>query len=121
MNRTRFFILAALVAVTALVVAGCKDNDRIKISSILERPDKYLDRNVIVAGEVTKTYAVDLFIAEAGAYQVDDGTGKIWVITRTGVPREGTKVGLKGSVGSGIKIGRELFGAVIREEERRMK
>jgi hypothetical protein len=52
---------------------------------------------------------------------VDDGSGKIWVITKTGVPREGTKVGLKGTVSSGVKLGRERFGAVIREQERRAK
>lgn len=121
MNRTRFVILAAMLIAAALVLAGCKDNDRIKISSILERPDKYMDRNVTVAGEVTRTYALNLFIAEAGAYQIDDGTGKIWVITRTGVPREGAQVGLKGHVGSGVRIGSEMFGAVIREDERRIR
>ena len=72
-----------------------------------------------MAGEVTKTYAVNLVIAEAGAYQVDDGTGKIWVITRNGVPREGAKVGLKGRVESGIRLGQEMIGAIIREEDRR--
>lgn len=121
MKRTAVLVLVGVIAMVALFVAGCKDNDRTMISSILERPDKYVDRNVYIGGEVTRTYSVDLVIAEAGAYQLDDGSGKIWVITRTGVPREGAKVGLKGRVDSGIKIGREVFGAVVREEERRTK
>jgi hypothetical protein len=121
MKRTVVLILISLIAAGALFIAGCKNNDRTMISSILERPDKYMDRNVYIGGEVMRTYSVNLVIAEAGAYQIDDGSGKIWVITRTGVPREGAKVGLKGRVDTGIKIGREVFGAVVREEERRTK
>jgi hypothetical protein len=120
MKRNHIIILAVLGALGAVILSGCK-SDRLMISSILQNPDKYMDKNVLVAGEVTKTYSVDLLISEAGAYQVDDGSGKIWVITKTGVPREGTKVGLKGTVSSGVKLGRERFGAVIREQERRAK
>ncbi|MBI2842604.1 MAG: hypothetical protein HYX78_04315 [Armatimonadetes bacterium] len=120
MTRSLIIGLVVLLIVSAIILSGCKD-DRTMISRILERPDRYLDRNVVVAGEVTRTYGVDLIITELGAYQVDDGSGKIWVLTRTGVPREGSVVGLKGRVESGIKVGRELVGAVIREERRRMR
>ncbi|HOK54250.1 MAG TPA: hypothetical protein PLZ21_02430 [Armatimonadota bacterium] len=121
MRRASILLLLAITALAVVLTAGCKDDDRTKISKILEQPDKYVDRDVIIAGEVIKTYGVDLFIAEAGAYQVDDGTGKIWVISKNGVPREGVKVGLKGRVSSGLRLGREVFGAVIREEERKTK
>lgn len=100
-------------------MAGCKDTKRTSISSILQRPETYIDRPVILAGEVTKVYAVNLLIAEAGAYQIDDGTGKIWVITRTGVPKVGSKVGLKGRVSNGARLGKEVVGAVIKEGEHR--
>ncbi len=121
MKRKALLSLAALLIIGAVFIAGCKNSDQTMVSSILERPDKYTDKTVLVGGEVTRTYSVNLLIAEAGAYQIDDGSGKIWVITNNGVPREGTKVGLKGRVGSGVKVGREIFGAVIREEERRTK
>jgi hypothetical protein len=120
MKRTHLTILAAMLLVAAIVLAGCNDN-RTKISSILERTDSYMNREVLVGGKVTKTYAVNLFIAEAGAYQVDDGTGKIWVITKNGVPQEGQTVGLKGTVSSGVKLGRESFGAVLREIDRQTR
>lgn len=121
MKRIAFVILMIIAVLGMAMLSGCKDNDRVKISSILNQPDKYLDREVKVAGEVTKRYEVDLFIAEAGAYQIDDGTGKIWIITKTGVPKEGVKVGLKGTVSSGLKFGKEIFGAVIKESERRTR
>lgn len=119
-HRKTLIATAILVALSALFVSGCKQN-RTMISSILSNPGKYSDRDVIVAGEVTKTYGVNLFISEAGAYQIDDGSGNIWVITKNGLPREGAKVGLKGTVGNGIRLGRESFGTIIREHERKTK
>jgi cytochrome c-type biogenesis protein CcmE len=119
MRRALYLALALLTVAVALTLVGCNSNTR--ISSILQSTDRYLDKDVTIAGEVTKSYSVDLFIAEAGAYQVDDGSGKIWVISKNGVPREGQKVGLKGKVGSGLKVRGETLGAVIREIDRRIK
>ena len=107
------------MALSVLAVAGC--TNRTKISSIFERPDHYFGRDVAVAGRVTETHALNLIIAEAGVYQLDDGSGKIWVITKTGVPEKGDEVGLKGKVDGGVKLFGEKFGAVIREQERRWR
>lgn len=120
MKRVHWIALALLMLISVFSVTGCKDK-RTMISKILERPDKYVGHEVKIAGEVTKTYSVNLILAEAGAYQIDDGSGKIWVVTRTGVPREGAKVGLRGDVSSGLKIAGQLFGAVIQEQERRYR
>lgn len=119
MRRKRLTILAAMLVVGVVVLAGC--NNRTKISSILDRPDRYMNKEVLVGGEVTKTYAVNLIIAEPGAYQLDDGTGKIWVTTNSGVPEEGRSVGVKGKVSSGLRIAGQTFGAVIRETERQTR
>ncbi len=118
MKRTHLLLLAGLLLVAALLVAGCKDS-RTRISAILGHPDEYADRDVIVGGTVTRTYAADLVITEAGAYQVDDGTGKIWVLTKNGVPERGQRVALKGTVARGLKVAGETFGAVLREIDRR--
>jgi len=118
MKRICIIIAMTTAAIMlAIILSGCQNTTR--ISSILNNPDRYQDRTVSIAGEVTKTYAVDLVIAEAGAYQVDDGTGKIWVITRNGVPRDGSKVGVKGRIESGIKLAGESLLVVLREEKRR--
>lgn len=117
MKRINIGIMLALAAIAILAFAGCKE-DRTRISSIIQSPEKYMSKEVAVAGNVTQSYAVNLLITEMGAYQVDDGSGKIWVITRAGVPAEGAQVGLKGTVSSGVKLGREVFGAVIKEQDR---
>jgi hypothetical protein len=112
-------LLATISLIGTVLVGGC--GNRVMISSILQNPNKYMDREVNVAGDVTKTYGINLIIAQAGAYQVDDGSGKIWIITKTGVPREGARVGLKGTVQGGVTLGRDTYGAVIQEIERRTK
>lgn len=119
MKRTHLTILAVMLIVATVVLAGC--SNRTKISSILDSPDRYMNREVLIGGTITKTYAVNLIIAEPGAYQVDDGTGKIWVTTQNGVPQEGRTVGVKGTVTSGLKVGGQTFGTVLRETERQTK
>lgn len=120
MKRVSLVILAVLFAASVFAVVGCK-GDRIMISKILERPDHYKGRDVAVAGRVTETHVVNLFIAEAGAYQLDDGSGKIWVLTKTGVPERGDEIAVKGRVDGGVKLFGESFGSIIREDERRRR
>lgn len=120
MKRTQLGIILVLALAAAMATSGCKDN-RTRVSAILSAPEKFVDREVLLGGEVAQSYAMNLLIAEAGAYQVDDGTGKIWVITRNGVPASGSQVGVKGRVTGGLKLGREVFGTVITELDRRVK
>jgi hypothetical protein len=120
MKLARLIAVAAVLLSAALFVSGCKDG-RTRISAILQHPDEFMDREVLIGGTVTKTYAADLVITEAGAYQVDDGTGKIWVIATNGVPRKGQTVALKGTVAGGLKIGGESLGAILRETDRRTR
>lgn len=110
----------SLIALFVLVILiGC--SNRTKISDILGNTNKFMNHDVLVGGKIVNTYAVNLIIAEAGVYQIDDGTGKIWVITKNGVPEQGRTVDLKGTVSSGMRIGGESFGAVLREIERKTK
>ena len=120
MKRATLIIFAAALMLAAAFIVGCKDNTT-RISKILDNPDRYLHQDVEIAGVVTKTYGIDIIIVEAGAYQVDDGSGKIWVTTKTGTPREGAKVWVKGSVSKGVKLMGDTFGAIVREKERKSK
>lgn len=120
MKRVSLIVFAATLMLAALCIVGCQNNTT-RISRILENPDRYVDRDVQIAGVVTKSYGIDIIIAEAGAYQVDDGSGKIWVRTRNGAPREDAKVWVKGSVSRGVKLKGDTFGAIIREKERRTR
>jgi hypothetical protein len=63
------------------------------ISDLLDEPQKYEGRTVRVGGTVTKSAG----LLGTGAYEIDDGTGKIYVIVKgQGVPREGAKTKTRG-------------------------
>ena len=65
----------------------------IRIRDLLDQPQKYEGKTVRVAGTVTQSAGV----LGTGAYEIDDGTGKIYVIARgQGVPREGASTKAQG-------------------------
>jgi len=82
----------------ALVMIGCEQKS---INEIRANPSKYANKEVSVAGNVTRSYSV----LGRGAYEVDDGTGKLWIVSEKGVPREGARVVVKGTIRDGYNLG----------------
>ena len=56
-----------------------------------------------------------------GVYQVDDGTGKIFVVSGRGIPGKGTRVQVKGNVTEGVNIMGKSFGTTIQEHGHKVK
>ena len=111
----RSLVLAALLA-AAFLLAGCPS--RTTINKINADPQRYFDKEVGVAGTVTDSYGVPFV---GGAYEIDDGTGKIWVLTERGAPSKGSQVGVKGRVVNGpVYRGRNL-GTALRESDRKVR
>ena len=86
----RYAILLGFV-LWAFAMSGCEQKT---INQIKAEPSKYANRDVAVAGQVTRSFSV----LGRGAYEIDDGTGKLWVVSEKGVPREGSKVVVKGKI-----------------------
>ena len=93
-NWWSFLVLAGIV----LFMPGCEQKT---IKHILADPQRYANHEVAVAGKVVRSYS----LLNHGAYEVDDGTGTLWVIAKTGVPHEGARVGVKGTVRVGFNLG----------------
>jgi hypothetical protein len=91
-------LLAMVLASAMLVLVGCEYKT---INQIMAEPQRYANRNVGITGNVVRSFSV----LGAGAYQVDDGTGKIWVVAKNNVPREGARVGVKGKIQDGFNLG----------------
>jgi hypothetical protein len=91
-------LLAMVLASSMLVLVGCEYKT---INQIMAEPQRYANRNVGITGNVVRSFSV----LGAGAYQVDDGTGKIWVVAKNNVPREGARVGVKGKIQDGFNLG----------------
>lgn len=108
-------ILLSLLLFGTLVLTACPQRET--ISTINADPGRYRNKEVGVAGTVTDSYGV----LGSGAYEVDDGTGKIWVVTRRGVPSRGARVGAKGRVYTGFSFGGRSLGTVLEESDRRAK
>lgn len=91
-------LLAMVLASAMLVLVGCEYKT---INQIMAEPQRYANRDVGITGNVVRSFSV----LGAGAYQVDDGTGKIWVVAKNNVPREGARVGVKGKIQDGFNLG----------------
>src|SRR5437588_5806855 len=114
MHNQKTLTLASLRFAATLLLTACPKQTT--ISQINGDPGRYRNREVGVVGRVTDSYGV----MGTGAYEVDDGTGRIWVATTRGVPARGARVGIKGRVHNGFAVGGRSFGTILEENERKI-
>jgi hypothetical protein len=115
MNK-KSLILGISIALFSLALTGCPE--RIKIGDISNDPGRYYDREVTVAGRVVRSWGA----AGAGVYEIDDGTGKIYVATeKYGVPSKDTYVGVTGRVVPGVTWGGRNYPNGMHETRRRTR
>ena len=88
-------ILMGLVVV--VLFSACEQKS---IRQIMAEPDRYRNRDVGVVGDVVRSFS----LLGKGAYEVDDGTGKLWIISGKGVPRTGARVAVKGRIQDGFDL-----------------
>ena len=105
----------SLILIGALLLTACPSQET--ISRINADPGRYQNKEVGIVGTVTDSYGV----LGNGAYEIDDGTGRLWVVTTRGVPSRGSRVGTKGKVHTGFSFGGRSFGTVLQESDRRVK
>ena len=109
-------IVASVVLIAAtLLFTACPSQTN--ISKINANPDRYRGKEVGIAGRVTDRYGA----MGLGAYEIDDGTGRIWVATKRGVPSRGSHVGAKGYIHNGFSFNGRSYGTVIEETDRRSR
>ena len=105
--------MGVLFLAFVFALSGCSWH--IHISEINDRPQEYKDKQVSIKGKVVETLSIPF--VQKGMYQMDDGSGKIWIVSQTRVPFRGEKVTVKGEVKTGVTIGKRTFGTVIVEKE----
>jgi hypothetical protein len=81
-----------------MLLAACEQKS---INQILADPGRYSKTEVAIVGRVVNSFSV----LGRGVYQVDDGTGKLWVISDKGVPHEGAQVVARGKIKEGFNLG----------------
>ena len=85
-------MLAALVALSACATS---------INSVLADPSRYRNREVKISGRVAESYSV----ADRGFYRIQDRSGQLWVVSDRGVPRNGARVSVKGTISDAFNLG----------------
>lgn len=96
------------------LLAGCPP--RVSIEKINRDPGRYAGREVTVAGKVVDSYGV----MGRGAFEIDDGTGALWVLAgHYGVPEAGAKLAVTGNIEQGFTLVGRNFATILRETERR--
>lgn len=88
-----------------------------KIGRISADPARYVNRVVHVEGRVTNSFGA----MSMGGYQVEDDTGKIFVVSNRGVPSKGAAVAVSGRVMEGVTIAGRSFGTAIQESDHHIR
>ena len=112
---TRIF---AVILVTSLLIAGCAARS-VRIAELKNDPSRYNDKSVRVTGMVTNSFGIPLVPFQL--YNVDDGSGEISVVSRSGrAPARGTRIEVRGKVSEVAVLGGRSIGLHITEEDRRV-
>jgi hypothetical protein len=88
----------ALAAGLALLGVGCA---HMTVNKLMAEPARYRNQEVTLKGDVVKS----LGVLGHGVYQLDDGTGTIWVYSTHGMPRQGAHVKVSGRVTDVVDLG----------------
>jgi hypothetical protein len=114
LNTGQKLVGAVLLILMTLLLAACPP--RVSIRDINRDPGRYANRDISVGGRVSNSFGA----LGNGVYEIDDGTGTIWVYSQGfGVPASGSKVGVTGQISQGFSFGGRSFAVILRETERR--
>jgi len=109
-----------VAALAVLLFLSCKANTiaperpTTPIKTLLDDPSSYDGKFVRILGDVRGSVGLLGF----GAYQVNDGTGTLSVVTQGGgAPRQGARVGVEGTFRSAFTVGNQSA-TVLMEEQR---
>jgi len=114
--RSRLIARSLLIAAAGLVLValwGCQGGVT-PIKTLLDDPARFDGKLVRVAGDVGPSAG----LLGYGAYQVNDGTGTLNVVSQGGgAPREGARVGVEGTFKAVFTLGTQSV-AVLMEKQR---
>ena len=114
MKKTRLLLgVCAAATLALLLLSGCGGTTSIK--ALLDDAPRYDNKTVRIAGTVGRSVGALGF----AAYQVEDGTGTLTVVTKNGgSPREGAKVGVQGVFHSAFTLGTQTVAALVEKQRR---
>ena len=107
MKRIIFHISIILL----IIILSCAA--RTRIFDIKQTPRRFHDKTVSISGTVINT--ITLPVLNISIFQVDDGSGKIWVKANRETPLMDERVAVTGKIKVGITISGRSFGVILFE------
>jgi hypothetical protein len=111
--------LIPVAILSAVLVSGCAARS-VQIGQLKNDLDRYNDKTVSVTGVVTNSFGVPLVPFQV--YNLDDGTGQITVLSRSGrAPSKGARVKVTGKINEFGTFGGRSLGLHIQESDRKFR
>ena len=111
--------LFSIVLLATCVATGCAARSA-SVAELKDQPTKYATKSVSITGVVTNSWGIPLLPVQL--YSVDDGSGEITVLSRSGrTPAKGTRVEVKGKINELAVFGGRSVGLHLEEESRKIK
>lgn len=108
-------VLLICIALLGVIAIGCGTKP---ISEILAHPEHFRDEDIGIQGRVVSSFSI---AGIGAAYQLDDGTGRIWVFTRhRPAPPEHVHMYVGGRVKSAVTLGDRTLGIALEEKGRHL-
>jgi hypothetical protein len=104
----KFLLIAFIVSIFACAAST-------RIYDIRHDSRRYHDRIVTVSGVVKNV--ITMPVLGIGIYEIDDGTGKLWVKPAGDIPFKGERVSATGKIKVGLTISGKSFGIILIESE----
>jgi hypothetical protein len=84
-------LLIAAISLTSCDSWFSSHTNPLSISEIINKRN---EQKVYIAGEVIRTVP----LLKNGAYQIQDNTGKVWILTKAKLPSKGDKISIQGQI-----------------------
>ncbi len=106
---------SALIFVLLCAISLWYCASTVRISDIRNAPNQYHNKRVTLSGTVDET--ITLPILGVGVYQLNDGSGTIWVKPKEMTVSKGDQVMVTGTIKVGITISGRSFGLILIESK----
>jgi hypothetical protein len=99
-----------VLAISSLwLLTGCPKQS---IADVNRNPARFSGRQIVVAGRVNDAFGA----LGTGVFQIDDGTGSLWVFCQTcSIPGKGTQITVAGRVEPNFTFSGRTFPLIMRE------
>jgi hypothetical protein len=109
-RRNHRILLAAGLALLTLWLVGCPAHT--SIADINRDPGRYAGKDITITGQASDSFGG----FGNGVFQMDDGTGRIWVFSQNfGLPGNGARVSVTGQVQQGFSLAGRNYGVILRQ------